>query len=138
MTRKLRQVSLLLAVGPLVGGWGWLGKYGSKFEAEAACRKWAEAGSTREVEYEEFRERLKDKHYALPDYLKPPGPKIPGKWSIWRDVKTSPYEPVETPGMEFEKRKGSFTVKTRSCILEYDTRQYLGREEREVKKRFKY
>lgn len=131
--RHMFQLSLLLLVTPLVAGWGWFDKYKSRLEAEAACTAWRDAGPTKEVKTSEFRERLRNKWYEYPKI-----PPEPGAWSRWFDTNSVLVVPGNTPGVEVQKRSGSFAVKVRSCIPELDTKQLLGMENRQIKKRFRY
>ena len=135
--RKWTQLVLVLVVTPLVGGWDWFGKYGSKHEAVEACKAWVKAGPTKTVQVSQYRTRQKNKNYYFPDGLREKY-SIPGEWSMWWDVETAPFVPEETPGMEVEKRQFSVTQKIRGCIPESETKQLLGMENRQIKKRFKY
>ena len=131
--RKLAHLCLCLLAAPLLGGWDWFDKYGSKYEASNACTKWRDAGPVKTVEGWSYQTRVKNIYYAYPQIT----PK-PGRWSVSKQVDSKSDIPGETPGIEVQSWKWENDVKLRSCIPDRDTKQFLGMQEKEVKKRFRY
>ena len=127
------QLGLVLVVTPLVGGWGWFGKYGSKFEAEGACVDWVNAGPTKSAVRKEFRTRSRPVDW--PSQFAPP---LPRAWSTWQMEEALGYEPIETPYTEVEKREVKITYKVRTCMPDPATNQFLGLDGKSIRKRFKY
>ena len=93
--RNWSQLVLVLVVTPLLGVWGWLGKYGSKFEDQSACAGWVNAGPTITGVRKEFRTRSKTVDF--PSQWAPP---LPREWSVWMVEDSAVYVPRETPSFQ--------------------------------------
>lgn len=126
----------------LIGGWSWPWMYTSRYEAQKACKQWAESGPKRTKVQWEYRIRLKDttgqetwKDYGLKFSKARP---VPGEWSPPLTAKQKSEIPKPLPNEEIESWKSVYTLPVRKCISEIETRQVLGTEQGSISKRFKY